>query len=78
MRILDHFSDQCQEQSDGKNILIICMKQILKDALPSNDYESEALALAKAVKILRREILSWKSLPLMDNFNLIVNTQQYL
>lgn len=61
LRILDHFSDQCQEQSDGKSVLIIFnegMKKILKDALPSLDYNSEALAMAKAVKILRREILS--------------------
>ena len=66
LRILDHFSGQCQEQSDGKNVMIIFnegMKRILKDALPFHDYESDALAMAKAVKILRREVLSWKSLP---------------
>jgi len=44
------------------------MKKILKDALPSLDYNSEALAIAKAVKILRREILSWKLLPFSGQF----------
>ena len=44
------------------------MKRILKDALPFHDYESDALAMAKAVKILRREVLSWKSLPFNGQF----------
>jgi len=59
---LNHFPDQCQEQSDEeKNVLIIFKEgheKTLKDALP---YDSEALAMAKALQILRREIMSWKS-----------------
>ena len=44
------------------------MKIILKDALLYRDYKSEALTIAKAVKILRREILSWKPLPFNGQF----------
>ena len=45
LQILDHFSDQCQVQSDGKSVLIIFkgMKKILKGVLPLHDYDSEAL-----------------------------------
>lgn len=71
LRLLDHFSGKCQEQSDGKNMLIVFnegMKKLLKDAVNFRDYESEALIIARTVKILRRDILSWKSQPFTGQF----------
>ena len=71
LRIRDHFSGKCHEQSDGKNILIILnegMKIILKDASLFCYYKFEAVTIALVVKILRREILSWKPLPFNGQF----------
>ena len=64
LQILDHFLGDCQEQlSDGKSIVIVFnqgMKNMLKEAVDSRDFESEALAMVKLVKVLRREIFEWK------------------
>ncbi len=57
LRLLDNFSGKCQEQSDGRNILIVFnegMKKVLKDAVNNLDYESEALMMIKLVKHLRK------------------------
>lgn len=71
IQLLDHFVDKCQEQSDGKNVLIVFnegMKKLLKNATSFRDYESEAILMAQTVKVLRREILSWKPLPFTGQF----------
>ncbi len=71
LRLLDNFSGKCQEQSDGRNILIVFnegMKKVLKDAVNNLDYESEALMMIKLVKHLRKEILSWKPPPFTGQF----------
>ncbi len=57
LQILDQFVGDCQEQlSDGKSIVLVFnqgMKQMLKEAVDSHDFESEALVMVKLVKILR-------------------------
>jgi hypothetical protein len=60
-RILGQFPGDIQEQNDGKHVLLVfnqSMKSILKDELARHDYESEALTLAKAADIIRRDIFS--------------------
>lgn len=68
LRLLDHFSCKCQEQSDGRSVFNEGMKKILKDAVNERDYESKALIMAKSVKLLRKEMLSWKPLPFTGQF----------
>ena len=38
------------------------MKDMLKQAVDSHDYDSKALAMMKLVKILKREIFEWGNL----------------
>ena len=72
LQILDHFLGDCQEQlSDGKSIVLVFnqgMKNMLKEAVDSRDFESEALAMVKLVKVLRREIFEWKSFHFTGSF----------
>ena len=72
LQILDHFLWECQEQlSDGKSIVLVFnqgMKNMLKEAVDSRDYESEALAMVKLVKVLRRKIFEWKSFQFTGSF----------
>ena len=58
-RILSQFSGELQEQTDGKNVLLVLNKgmvSFIKEELYKQDYESDALILAKAAKIVRREV----------------------
>ena len=41
---------------------------MLKEAVDSRDFESEALAMVKLVKVLRREIFEWKSFHFTGSF----------
>ena len=57
--ILSHFPGKLQEQSDGKTVLLVFnegMASFLREELWKHDYESDALTLAKAARIVRREI----------------------
>jgi len=43
-QLLDHFSEKCQEQSDGENCLHVfndSLKKILKEATTARDFEAE-------------------------------------
>lgn len=58
-KILSHFNE-AQVQNDGKNVIIIFqqgMQQVLKNAL-STDGESDAMILAKAANIIRKDIFN--------------------
>lgn len=44
------------------------MKNMLKEAVDSRDFESEALAMLKLVKVLRREIFEWKTFEFTGSF----------
>ena len=61
-RFKDHILQQfpqAQEQSDGKNIILIFqqgMQEMLRQASSCDDLEGDAMILAKAAKIVRKEI----------------------
>lgn len=60
-RILSHFPGKLQEQSDGKTVLLVFnegMASFLREELWKHDYESDALTLAKAARIVRREMFN--------------------
>lgn len=61
-QLVSHFPE-AQVQSDGKNIILVFekgMQQLLKQAYScSYDHEDDALILAKAAKIIRRDILNY-------------------
>ena len=79
LQIFDHFLGDCQEKlSDGKSIVLVFnqgMKNMLKEAVDSRDFESEALAMVKLVKVLRREVFEWKSFQFTGSF---AKVTQYL
>ena len=56
---MEHFSLECQEQSDGKNCLLVFnegLQKMLQDSVNSCDFDSKANLMAKVVKIIRRDI----------------------
>ena len=57
--ILGHFCDNVKEQSDGKNVILIFsegLKFLLKNAVESQDFQSEALDFTSVAKNIRREM----------------------
>ena len=59
VKLLEHFSPDCQEQTDGKQCLLVFnegMQRLLKDAIITQDFENEALSMARVSKVIRREI----------------------
>ena len=69
--MLDHFSGECQEQSDGKNILLVFnegMKRLLKESMTYHDYESETILMLKLVKVIRQETFDWEPFQFSGNF----------
>ena len=70
------FFGDCQEQYDGKSVVLVFnegLKKLLKESVDAQDYESQMLVIAKVVKFLRREILSLKSSPYTGTSHLNVN-----
>ena len=60
-RILSHFPGKRQEQSDGKTVLLVFnegMATFLREEVLKHDYESDALTLVKAARIVRREMFN--------------------
>ena len=60
-RILSQFPGKLQEQSDRKNVLLVFnkgMASLLREELWKHDYESHALILAKATRIVRCEMFN--------------------
>ena len=60
-RILSHFPGKLQEQSDGKTVLLVFnegMASFLREELWKHDYESDALTLAEAAKIVDAKCLT--------------------
>jgi len=65
-KLLEHFSGEYQEQSDGKTPFLVfndSLKAMLKESINSRDFGSESISMAKLAKIIRREIFEW------DTFN---------
>ena len=70
-QILDHFCGECQEQSDGKNSLLVfneCLTKVLKESMKSRNFESEAFLMTKLVKITRQEIFDCDSFHFSSTF----------
>ena len=68
-KILQNFP-QAQEQSDGKNKVLVFeqgMQQMLKQ-IAKADYEGETLLLVKAAKILRKELANFTGFQFNGNF----------
>ena len=58
--LLENFPD-AEEQNDGKNVVIIFKKAIqgmIKDAVRQKDFSEDALILAKAAGIIRKDMFS--------------------
>ena len=64
-RILSHFPGKRQEQSDGKTVLF---SSILREELWKHDYESDALTLAKAARIVRRLMFNQPGFRFLGSF----------
>ena len=71
IQLHDYFFGDCQEQCDGKNVMLVFnegFKKLLKESMDAQDYECQMLIMAKVVKFLSREILSSKSSPFTGSF----------
>ena len=58
-KIILHFKGNVQEQSDGKNALLIFdegMKNIIKEALEFRNHDNKALMMTKLMKLIRNEV----------------------
>ncbi|KAG7161593.1 hypothetical protein Hamer_G014156 [Homarus americanus] len=58
-KLLHQFENHCQEQSDGRQKLLVFneeMQKLLKDAQMSQEFETDALAMIKVIKSVRGEI----------------------
>ena len=70
-QILDHFCGECQEQSDGKNSLLVFnegLTKVLKESMKSRNFESEAFLMTKLVKIMKQEIFDCDSFHFSSTF----------
>ena len=70
-QLLDHFSEECQAQSDGKNCLLVFhqgFKKFLRDSTSFRDFESEAFLMTKLVKLMRKEIFDTSSFHFSGDF----------
>ena len=68
---LDHFCGECQEQSDGKNSLLVFnegLTKVLKESMKSLNFESEAFLMTKLVKIMMQEIFDCDSFHFSGTF----------
>ena len=68
---MEHFSLECQEQSDGKYCLLVFnerLQKMLQDSINSSDFDSEAILMAKVVKIIRREVFERESFNFSGSF----------
>ena len=74
-KILDHFQE-AHEQDDGKQTVLIFrngLQNIVKEALQEHDFSDDAAVLAKAAKIVRRDIFSHKGFSFSGTFPLGCN-----
>ena len=72
-QLLAHFSGVCQEQSDGKNSLLVFndgFQKLLKDTISYHDFDSEAILMARLAKIMSREIFNCKPFQFSGEFPL--------
>jgi hypothetical protein len=61
--LLEHFKGSLQEQTDGRNTVLVFQEGIsclLKDALKQRDFSADAEILAKAARIVRKDMFLHK------------------
>jgi len=72
IQLLEHFCSECQEQHDGKNVLLVFndgLNKLLKESMSCRDLQSEAISMAKLVKVIRQEIFfEWGSFDFSGSF----------
>ena len=71
MQLLEHFCSECQEQHDGKNVLLVFndgLNKLLKESMSYRDLQSEANSMAKLVEVIRQEIFEWGSFDFSGSF----------
>ena len=71
-KILDHFQE-AHEQDDGKQTVLIFrngLQNIVKEALQERDFSDDTAVLAKAAKIVRRDMFSNKGFSFSGTFPL--------
>ena len=69
--ILSHFPGKLQEQSDGKTVLLVFnegMASIFREELWKHDFESDALTLAKAARIVRHAMFNQPGFHFLGSF----------
>ena len=60
----EYFSSDRQEQSDGKNTLLVFndgLQHILKESIQNRGFDSETILMVKQVKLIRKEVYEWNS-----------------
>ena len=68
--ILEHFPE-AQEQQEGKNVVIVFkegMSNMLREALKQRDFSEDANILAKAAKIIRKDIFDHEGFRFTGSF----------
>ena len=69
--MLDHFSRDYREQSDGKHALFVFnegMKKVLRGSMIHCDFESEAIFLVKLANVMRQKIFGWGTFEFFGSF----------
>lgn len=70
-RILSQFLDELQEQTDGKNTLLVFnenIKSLLKESLTSRDVLKETLDLTRVVKAIRKDMFELEGFQFSGSF----------
>ena len=70
-QILLHFVAECQEQSDGRNTLLVFnegLQKNLKSAVTSRDFDQEALSMSRVVKSVRQDMVGHEGFELSGSF----------
>ena len=60
-KLLTHFNPECQEQNDGKNVILVFkegIRRLLKEAVKSRDLGKEAIWLTRVCNSIREEMLN--------------------
>ena len=60
-KLLTHFFLECQEQNDGKNVIVVFhegMLRLLKEAMKSRDLDQEAISLSRVCNSIREKMFN--------------------
>lgn len=71
-RIIEHYHGEIQEQSDGKNTVLVFnqgIEELLKDALKKRNCEEEAFNLVNVAKCIRNDVFQTTAFHFTGEFN---------